>query len=61
MTPRFACGLTAFALFAPFPLSAQDEDEVSDEPEIVVTGEGLEPALSTGVYAGAEIPRDLII
>ena len=61
MTLRFVRGVAALALCAPFPLLAQDEDENPDEPEIVVTGEGLEPALSTGVYASAEIPRDLII
>ncbi|MEM6857492.1 MAG: TonB-dependent receptor [Pseudomonadota bacterium] len=61
MTFRIACGLTAFALFAPSPASAQDTSQDSQEAEIIVTGEGLEPALSASVYAGDDIPRDLII
>ncbi len=53
------------------PVAAQDNSESSSEiavddgaeevPEIVVTGEGLEPALSTGVYATTIVPREQIV
>ena len=47
------------------PAIAQDADEREDaepsKPEIVVSGEGLEQALSTGVYATTTIPREQII
>ncbi|MDY7097224.1 MAG: hypothetical protein SXU28_03710, partial [Pseudomonadota bacterium] len=47
------------------PLLAQEGGDPSQaddaEPEIVVTGEGLEQALSIGVYATSEIPREQII
>ncbi|MAY20879.1 MAG: TonB-dependent receptor [Erythrobacteraceae bacterium] len=46
------------ALLAPFPASAQEEDP---DNEIVVTGEGLEPALSTIVFSTVEIEREAIV
>ncbi len=56
---RFACSV--LALTASFPLLAQDENEEDLEDEIVVTGEGLEQALSIGAYAVTEIDREQII
>ncbi|MEP1423055.1 MAG: TonB-dependent receptor [Erythrobacter sp.] len=53
--------LTASSLIAlcvTSPAVAQDE---TSEPEIVVTGEGLEPALSNIVYSTVEIDRDVIV
>lgn len=52
----------AIALCA--PLAAQDEEApVAQEPrnEIIVTGRGLDPALSTGIYATTTLERDVII
>lgn len=46
------------ALLAPFPASAQEEEP---DNEIVVTGEGLEPALSTIVFSTVEIEREAIV
>jgi outer membrane receptor protein involved in Fe transport len=45
------------------PLAAQDEDapQSADRPEITITGRGLDPALSTGIYATTVFERDLII
>jgi len=47
------------------PLMAQDQDEDQqpepERPEIVVTGEGLEPALSTIVYSSTVIERETIV
>jgi outer membrane receptor protein involved in Fe transport len=46
------------------PLAAQDEGVVSDEEiaeEIIVTGRGLDPALSTGIYATTTLEREAII
>ncbi len=56
---RFACSV--LALTAPLPLLAQDENEEDLEDEIVVTGEGLEQALSIGAYAVTEIDREQIV
>ena len=58
--------LPAFAtLTLASPLLAQEVGDPSQsddaEPEIIVTGEGLEQALSIGVYATSEIPREQII
>ncbi len=47
--------------FAQAQSEADGETETAETPEIVVTGEGLEPALSTGVYAATILPRDQII
>jgi outer membrane receptor protein involved in Fe transport len=59
------CGL---ALSLPLPLAAQDAPgaEAAEETgevarEIVVTGRGLEPALSTGIYATTTIEREAIV
>ncbi|KPF63537.1 TonB-dependent receptor plug domain-containing protein [Porphyrobacter sp. AAP60] len=56
-----ACSLAiAFAA----PLAAQDDEVVDDEfgaREIIVTGRGLDPALSTGIYATTTLDREVII
>ena len=61
MTLRFPCAISALALCFPLPLLAQEADDETTEREIVVTGEGLEPALSSTVYAAVELPREVII
>ena len=44
------------------PLAAQDQErEDTAEPEIVVTGQGLEPALSNIVYSAVTLERDAIV
>ncbi|ASJ92499.1 TonB-dependent receptor [Porphyrobacter sp. CACIAM 03H1] len=58
-----ACGL---ALLSALPLSAQDGEEPQDEAgeerrEIIVTGRGLDPALSTGIYATTTLEREAIV
>lgn len=53
---RFAA--SALALSTAFPAIAQEDEE---RGEIVVTGEGLEPALSNIVYSTTEIERDDIV
>jgi outer membrane receptor protein involved in Fe transport len=58
-----ACGL---ALLSALPLSAQDGVEPQDEAgeerrEIIVTGRGLDPALSTGIYATTTLERETIV
>ena len=54
---RFAASL--FALSLATPALAQD-DEAEPKPEIVVTGEGLEPALSNIVYSTVTLDRETI-
>lgn len=52
------------AIAAAAPLAAQDEPvRKEDEParEIIVTGRGLDPALSSGIYATTTLERDVII
>ena len=50
------------ALLAPFPAHAQEEGTESEpKNEIVVTGEGLEPPLSTIVFSTVEIEREAIV
>ena len=65
MKPPLFCGVCALALASPAALFAQTADENPDEKipeeEIVVTGEGLEPALSNSVYATIELPREVIV
>lgn len=61
----FRARLLACALLLPLaaPLAAQDE-EVNEEDradEIIVTGKGLDPALSTGIYATTTLERERII
>lgn len=59
-----ACG---FALMLAAPLAAQDEGEdgatdAEEIPEeIIVTGKGLDPALSTGIYATTTLERETIV
>lgn len=62
MNDRLRLAAPIFLLCAPAPLIAQDEDG-SDYPEgeIVVTGEGLEQALSIGAYSITEIDREAIV
>ena len=45
------------------PLAAQDagEDDSPDVEEIIVTGKGLDPALSTGIYATTTLERETIV
>ena len=40
---------------------ARDGDGLPESPEIIVTGRGLEPALSTGIYATTTLEREAII
>jgi len=56
-----SCAVCAFALSNAVSATAQDSGEESVESEIVVTGEGLEPALSNSVYATIELPRETIV
>ena len=49
---------SAIAFCIPFSATAQDE---SDELEIIVTGEGLEPSLSNSIYSTSEIDREAIV
>jgi outer membrane receptor protein involved in Fe transport len=54
-----ACALLPLAA----PLAAQDEEIAEEElaEEILVTGKGLDPALSTGIYATTTLERETII
>ena len=60
-----AFALCSPILSCPVALLAQEtQDDVSADAignEILVTGEGLEPALSNSVYATIELPREVII
>ena len=60
---KFASPLTvsAIALVAAVPAYAQDDVEEAPEPEIIVTGAGLEPALSNIVYSTQELDREAIV
>lgn len=63
--PLLACVLLPLAA----PLAAQDDDAVAEEEllpeeiaeEIIVTGRGLDPALSTGIYATTTLERETIV
>ncbi|MEP3422977.1 MAG: TonB-dependent receptor [Erythrobacter sp.] len=66
MKNTFRLSVCAIALTACAPLIAQDEafEEAQadvDEPEIVVTGQGLEPALSNIVYSTVTLERKAIV
>lgn len=54
-----------FTLAAAAPLAAREEPagEEANEPDsaIIVTGRGLDPALSNGIYATTTLERDVII
>ena len=53
-----------FAIAAAAPLAAQDEsagEEGEPAREIIVTGRGLDPALSSGIYATTTLERDVIV
>ena len=54
----------ALALSIPLPLAAQTAEEETapqDSDAIIVTGRGLDPALSTGIYATTTIDRAVIV
>ena len=53
----------AMALTMAVPLAAQDDGEADETfaAEIIVTGRGLDPALSTGIYATTIIERETIV
>ncbi|MEM7666096.1 MAG: TonB-dependent receptor [Pseudomonadota bacterium] len=60
---RFACSLVALSIASPAFAQAEG-DTVDDEvvaDEILVTGEGLEPALSNSIYSVIELDRDTIV
>ncbi|WP_066527122.1 TonB-dependent receptor [Erythrobacter sp. CCH5-A1] len=62
----FRARLLACALLLPsaVPLAAQEAEADEEEDlaeEIIVTGKGLDPALSTGIYATTTIERETII
>lgn len=61
MLLRLSGPLTVLALAV--PLAAQDDEvlNVEPRPEIIVTGRGLDPALSTSIYATTTLERDVII
>lgn len=65
LMPRLAASSLAVMLAA--PLAAQEADLPADAEEaspaeaIIVTGRGLEPALSTGIYATSILEREVII
>jgi hypothetical protein len=72
MTTTLRCTASALALTLALPLAAQDAlpgagadpGETIDEElaeGIIVTGRGLEPALSTGIYATTTIERETIL
>ena len=73
MTIRHRLLASALLLPAAAPLAAQDEGPLPDEvleadsmveefPEdIIVTGRGLDAALSTGIYATTTLERDVIV
>lgn len=60
---RFACSLVALSITT--PAFAQAEEDAADDgvvaDEILVTGEGLEPALSNSIYSVIELDRDTIV
>jgi outer membrane receptor protein involved in Fe transport len=57
--PLLACALLPLAA----PLAAQEEEAGGEElaEEILVTGKGLDPALSTGIYATTTLERETIV
>lgn len=58
--PRLSICMLGIALCA--PLAAQDDAaEDGAPPQIIVTGRGLDPALSTGIYATTTLEREAII
>ncbi|WP_086607325.1 TonB-dependent receptor [Erythrobacter donghaensis] len=70
---RLTLGAAALSLSLPFPLAAQDSpdgdtdwsedfsDEASPAEAIIVTGRGLDPALSSAIYATTILERETII
>jgi len=63
MTARAHLLACAPLVFAAAPLAAQETDEAK-EPQaeaIIVTGRGLDPAISTGIYATTTLERETIV
>jgi len=67
MKTSLRLSVCAFALSLSLPLAAQDaQEDVLDEADdlvdaIIVTGRGLDPALSTGIYATTTLEREVIV
>lgn len=67
MTPMPRLAASSLTLMLAAPLAAQDTDDAATEGEaetaeaIIVTGRGLEPALSTGIYATSILEREVIV
>ncbi|MEE4316337.1 MAG: TonB-dependent receptor [Erythrobacter sp.] len=61
MKLRLSVCVCALSLCAPLAAQEQGEDESEAKPEIVVTGRGLDPALSTGIYATTTLERETIV
>jgi outer membrane receptor protein involved in Fe transport len=63
---RLSCCLLALPLAAPLAAQEKADPEAAGAPRaaaegILVTGRGLDPALSTGIYATTTLERDLIV
>lgn len=64
MTPACRLLLTACLLPLAAPIAAQDADAPEDDApaeDIIVTGRGLDPALSSGIYAGTTLEREALV
>ena len=70
MKPLLHLSACPLALALTAPLAAQetepsaDDWAIDEEPaaeEIIVTGRGLDPALSSGIYATTTLERDVIV
>ncbi len=59
-TTRFAAPVLALTVCSP-GFAQEEERDDTDESEIVVTGEGLEPSLSTIIYSTTIIERENIV
>ncbi len=58
----FSACVFAVPMAAPAPLFAQEAGgDAEAKPEIIVTGRGLDPALSTGIYSTTILEREVII
>ncbi|WP_379922577.1 TonB-dependent receptor [Erythrobacter sp. R86502] len=63
---RFAACLLPLPMLLPVAASLSAQDQPATEPEdvgedIIVTGRGLDAALSTGIYATTTLERDVIV
>jgi outer membrane receptor protein involved in Fe transport len=63
MTPRARLLASLSLMLVAAPLAAQNEEIAEEElaEEIIVTGKGLDPALSTGIYATTTLERETIV